>query len=230
MKRLGAPAATDAPRAPSRLFMQESQAQNIMLPPPRKTTAKSRKSPASAAAAAPSPLRTQWRVRVRSANAQVKFVRNRRAFIDTETNKPLTGITKPLRESFFPLYNHWETEKYSGPKRARGPKGFKRGKRVDREVALYANRGVATKHTYAKRLIKALESVGLKPVAAQVSVADASTGHATAVDLLCERGGRIVIVEVKVSGCSAVGVQGPFRAQRSVSARPCSLSFAGRVG
>jgi hypothetical protein len=130
----------------------------------------------------------------------VKFVRNRRAFIDTDTNKALTGITKPLRESFFPLYNHWEAEKYSssGSKRPRGPKGFKRGKRVDREVALYANRGIAPKHSYSKKLIKALESVGMKPMAAQVSVADVSTGHATAVDLLCERGGRIVIVEVKV--------------------------------
>lgn len=127
----------------------------------------------------------------------------------------LRGITKILERIFWPRYDFDTAARglprappnpegaTRGPRSARG--GMRRGSKVDAEVCASVNSGVAPKHPYARRVLRALEVAGLRPMRAQVRVQDEEAGLFTGVDLLCKRGNRFVIVEIKC-GFSRPGI------------------------
>lgn len=115
-----------------------------------------------------------------------------------------SGITELLRRCYYPDY------RYRGGatgEKGKGPRGMRRGTKVDVEVrgvvrALAAGEtwkpGRDT-HPLTTKFVRALDVLGLEPVTAQTCVGDPGEGLATGVDLVAmdRKTGRLVLVELK---------------------------------
>lgn len=121
---------------------------------------------------------------------------------DEVTGERYRGITHLLERTFWPRYSYRKATKElerSGPRApVRGARaGIRRGTAVDNELRRVVNDGAEPKHPFTRKILKALELAGLKPVRAQVLVSDPVHGLSTGVDLVCSKGRRTVLVELK---------------------------------
>ena len=164
-------------------------------------------------------MSSSWVARLRSSRELVRWDSARKCFVEVETNKSLTGITAPLRSAFYPDYRAPRAQA-SAPATPAGPRGltgFARGRRVDRELTAAVNNHTPPAHPYTRTLLSGLRRAGFTPLVAQVPVYDRSTGLATAVDVVCERQGRLVLVEVKAGWNDHASYDTGHRRMR----RPC---------
>lgn len=140
----------------------------------------------------------EWMRAIKDVHKIVKYDPVHRCFVEASSSRHLTGITKPLREAFFPKYSRSQCKASHAPSAVQeGPKGYARGRIVDREVTACINHHRPPTHPYSRKLLASLAKVGLTPVCSQVPLYDPSSGIATAADIVCVKNGKPWIVEVK---------------------------------
>jgi hypothetical protein len=88
---------------------------------------------------------------------------------------------------------------------------------VDRELTAAVNSHTPPAHPYTRTLLSGLRRAGFTLLVAQVPVYDRTTGLATAVDVVCERQGKLVLVEVKAGWNDHATYDASHRCMR----RPC---------
>jgi len=140
---------------------------------------------------------------------------------DTDTEKTYRGLTRALRDVFWPDYAYQEsiydatprskTKRSKGKNRGGGLKfaqrrGLSRGTKTHRQLEDYVNMPMEeflhqngkTLDVYTSKAIVAFREWGLVPLRAEVPVFDEATQVATSIDTLCmDKSGGLVLVEVK---------------------------------
>jgi hypothetical protein len=130
-----------------------------------------------------------------------------KCFVDSQTGGRYRGITKLLKQTFWPAYN-FKNAQTPGPvgvgnnRFVKGPTASKRGTLVDKQISEIISGHPATGklHAFTSLAFKAMRAGNLTPVASQVVVFDPARRIATAVDILCRNSaGSYVVVELKCS-------------------------------
>jgi hypothetical protein len=139
-------------------------------------------------------------------------------------NRPLRGVTKALAK----LHSAGTTPASATTRAAfvgtawRGAGGgLRRGRAVDSQVTRIVNRprSVSRPLKLTRLVFAALKHHGLRPVVAQYVVGRDDLRVGTAVDVVCEREGRAVLLELKCGFASVDRV----RAARDARGRECAM-------
>lgn len=141
----------------------------------------------------------------------------------TKDRRPLRGVTRRLANlhSAGTMPSSSTTPAFVGTAWRGEGGGLRRGRAVDAQVTRMVNRphSVSRPLKLTRLVFGALSLHGLRPLVAQYVVAHAALGVGTAVDVVCERDDRLVLLELKC-GFAAVA---RARAARDRLGRECRM-------